>query len=91
MNNWVRRISGVKRVDRKRIILREENGVQMSFTGRLVKCRLRGAGHLVQMGEERMEKRADRLREQGSRKGGRPRLRWEDCARRLGWLDSPHP
>jgi len=49
---------GVKRVDRRRVDeLREEIGVQMSLMGRLVKCRLRWAGHLVQMGEERMTKR----------------------------------
>ena len=64
----------MKRVDRRRMDeAREEIGVQMSLTGRLVKCRLRWAGHLVWMGEERMAKRADRLREQGRRKRGRPR------------------
>ncbi len=48
-NNWVRRIVGVKRVDRRRMDeLREEIGVQMSLMGRLVKFRLRWAGHLVQ-------------------------------------------
>ena len=53
----------VKRVDRRRMDkLVEEIGVQMSLTGRLVKCRLRWAGYLVQMGEERMAKRLDRLR-----------------------------
>ena len=42
---------GVKRVDRRRMDeLREEIGVQMSLTGRLVKCLLRWAGHLVRMG-----------------------------------------
>ena len=37
-NNWVRRIVGVKRVGRRRRMdkLREETGVQMSLTGRLV-------------------------------------------------------
>ena len=38
-------------------------------------------GHLAWIGEERMAKRADRLREQGRRKRGRLRLRWEDCVR----------
>ena len=55
--------------------LREETGMQMSLTGRLVKCRLRWAGHLVQMGEERTAKRADRLRKQSRKKRGRPWLR----------------
>ena len=56
----------MKRVDRRRMNeLREEIGVQMSLTRILVKCRLRCAEHLVWMGEERMAKRADRLRKQG--------------------------
>ena len=56
-NNLVRRIAGVKRVDRRRMDeLREEIGVQTSLTGRFVKCQLRWAGHLVRMGEERMAK-----------------------------------
>ena len=49
-NNWVRRIAGLKRVERRRMDeLREDIGAQMSLTGRLVKCQLRWAGHLVQM------------------------------------------
>ena len=37
-NNEVRRIAGVKRVDRRRMDeLREEIGVQMSLTGRFVR------------------------------------------------------
>ena len=82
-SNYIRRIAGVKRVDRRRIEeLREKIGVQVSLTGRLVKCWLRWGGHLVRMGEERMAKRADRLREQGRRIGSRPQLKWEDCVRR---------
>ena len=82
-NDCVRRIAGVKRVDRRRMEeFREEIGVQMSLTGRLVKCRLRGAGYSVQMGEERMAKRADRFGEQGRGKRGRQWLRWEDYVTR---------
>ena len=51
-NNWVRRIVGVKSVDRRSMDeLKEEIGVQMSLMGRLVKFQLRWAGHLVRMGE----------------------------------------
>ena len=40
----------MKRVDRRRMDeAREEIGVQMSLMGRMVKCRLRGAGYSVQM------------------------------------------
>ena len=49
--NWVRRIAGVKRVDRRRMDeLREVIGVQMSLTERLVKSWLKWAGNLVWMG-----------------------------------------
>ena len=41
-NHWVRRIAGVKRVDRRRMDkLSEDIGVQISLIGRLAKCRLR--------------------------------------------------
>ncbi len=40
-NNWVRKIAGVKRADRRRMAeLREETGVQRSLTERLVRSRL---------------------------------------------------
>ena len=34
------------------------------------------------MGDGRLPKRAAELREQGSRRRVRPRLRWEDCVKR---------
>ena len=47
-----------KRVDRRRMDeLREEIGMQMSLTVRLLKFRLRWAGHLVWMGRERENSR----------------------------------
>ena len=49
-NNWVRRIAGVKRVDRRRMDEpREEVGIQKCVMGRLVKSRLKWAGHVEQM------------------------------------------
>ena len=33
-------------------------------------------------GDDRLPKRATELREQGRRRRGRPRLRWEDCVKR---------
>ena len=47
----------------------------------MVKSWLKWAGHLMQMEEERMAKRVDRLRKQGGRERGRLRLRWEYCVR----------
>ena len=34
------------------------------------------------MANDRLPKRAAELREQGRRRSGRPRLRWEDCVKR---------
>ncbi|KAI0231116.1 mRNA-capping enzyme [Lamellibrachia satsuma] len=50
-NNWVRRKTRTKRVDRRRMNdLRKEVGVQCSLTGRLVRSRMRWAGHLLKAG-----------------------------------------
>ena len=82
-NNWVRQIARVTRADRRRMVeLREETGVQRSLTERLVRSRLQWAGHVERMADERLPKRAAELREQGRRRLGRPRLRWEDCVKR---------
>ena len=82
-NNWVRRITRTKRVDRKRMNdLRKEVGMQCSLTGRLVRNRMRWAGHLVRMDASKLAKRAEVEKHQGRRKRGRPQLRWEDCVRR---------
>ena len=62
--------------------LREETGVQRSLTERLVRSRLQWAGHVERMADDRLPKRAAELCEQGRRRRGRPRLRWEDCVKR---------
>ena len=49
------------------------------MTERLVRSRLQWAGHVARMADDRLPKRAAELREQGRRRRGRPRLRWEDC------------
>ena len=79
-NNWVRKIARVTRADRRRMVeLREETGVQRSLTERRVRSRLQWA---ERMADDRLPKRAAELREQGRRRRGRPRLRWEDCVKR---------
>ena len=52
------------------------------FDGEVGEMPAEMAGRLVCMGEERIAKRVDRLREQGRRKRGRPQFIWEDCVRR---------
>ena len=44
--------------------------------------RLQWAGHIERMADDRVPKRAAELCEQGRRRPGRPRLRWEDCVKR---------
>ena len=82
-NNWVHRITRTKSVDRRRMNdLRKEVGMQCSLTGRLVRSRMRWAGHLVRMDASKLAKRAEVEKHQGRRKMGRPQLRWEDYVRR---------
>ena len=62
--------------------LREETGVQRSLTERLARSRLQWTGHVERMADDRLPKRAAELCEQGRRRRGKPRLRWEDCVKR---------
>ena len=62
--------------------LREETEVHSSLTGRLVRSRLQWAGHVERTADDRLPKRDSELREQGRRRRGRPRLRWEVCVKR---------
>ena len=82
-NNSVQQIAGVTRAEwRIMVELREEIGVQRSLTEKLVRSRLLWAGHIERMADDRLPKRAAELCEQGRRRRGRPRLRWEDCVKR---------
>ena len=60
----------------------EKTGVHRSLTERLVRSRLRWAGHAERMADDGLPMRAAELREQGRRRRGRQRLRWEDCVKR---------
>ena len=44
--------------------------------------RLQWAGHVERMADDRLPKRTTELREQGRRRRGRLRLRWEDCVKK---------
>ena len=67
-NNWVRRIAGVKRVDRGRMDeLREEVGIQKCLMGRFVKSRLKWAGHVERMKEDRLPRMAYMFTRRGER------------------------
>ena len=47
-----------------------------------MRSRLQWAGHVERMADYILPKRAAELREQGRRRRGGPRLRWEDCVKR---------
>ena len=82
-NNWIRKIAGVRRVERRRMKdLREEVGTKACIVGKIVKSRMKWAGHMVRMNDDKLPKRAETKRQEGSRKQGRPQLRWEDCVKR---------
>ena len=67
--NWVRRISGVERADKRRMEkLRVEVGVKESFKKKLVKSRLIWTGRVERMGDGKLAKRADAQKVDG--KGG---------------------
>ena len=44
--------------------------------------RMRWAGHVQRMGEDRLSKREWKAEEGGRRKRGRPKLQWKDCIKR---------
>ena len=68
-NNWVRRITRTKRVDRRRMNdLRKKVGIQCSLTGRLVRSRLIWAGHLVRMDASKESRGGNTTRTQEKRK-----------------------
>ena len=83
-NNWIRRIAGVRRVERRKMKdLREEVGTKACIVGKIVKSPMKWAGYnMVRMKDKKLQKRADTKKHDGCRKGGRPQQRWEDCVRR---------
>ena len=62
--------------------LRKEVGMQCSLTGRLMRSRIRFAGHLIRVDASKLTKRAEMEKHQRRRKRGRPQPKWEDCVRR---------
>ena len=47
-----------------------------------LKMNLDKTGHTVRMKDDKLPKRAETKKQEGSRKRGRPQLRWEDCLKR---------
>ena len=82
-NNWIRKIAGVRRVERRRMKdLLEEVGTKVCIVRKIVKSRMKWAEHIVRMKDDKLPKRAETKKQEGSRKRGRPLLRLEDSVTR---------
>ena len=57
--------------------LREE--IRTCKVGKIVKSRIKWAGHIVGMKDDRLPKRSETKKQEGCRKRGGPQLRREDC------------
>ena len=69
-NNWVRKICKVTQEDRRKMKeLREEIGMKKHLKMKVVGSRMRWAGHVQRMGEDRLSKRAWKAEEGGRRRG----------------------
>ena len=72
-NNWIRRKAGVKRVERRRMkVLTEEVGTKACIVGKIVKSRMKLAGHMVRMKDDKLPKISETKKQEGFGKRGRP-------------------
>ena len=62
--------------------LREEVGTKACIVGKIVKSRMKWAGHMVRMKDDKLPKRFETKKQEGFRKRRRPQLRWEVCVKR---------
>ena len=80
-NKWVRRICKVTQEDRRKMKeLTEDIGMKKHQKMKVAGSRMRWAGHVQRMGEDRLSKRAWKAEECGRR--GRAKLRWKDYVKR---------
>ena len=49
------------------------------IVGKIVKSRMKSAGHMVRMKDDTFPKRSETKKQDVCIKRGRPQLRWEDC------------
>ena len=76
-NNWVRRICKVTQEDRRKMKeLREEIGKKKHLKMKIYESRMRWAGHVSRMGEDRLSKRAWKAEEEKEDQS------WKDCVKR---------
>ena len=67
-NNWKGKIAGVRRVATRRMKdLREDSvGTKASIVGKIVKSRIKWAGHMVRMKDYTLPQRAETKKQEGS-------------------------
>ena len=61
--------------------MREEVVTKACTVGKIVQSRMKWAGHMVRMKDDKLPKRSETKKQEGCRKRGR-QLRWEDCVKR---------
>ena len=72
-NNWIRRIAGIKRVERRGMkFLREEVGTKACTVDKMVNSRMKWAGHMVRIKDDKLPKISETKKQKGFRKRGRP-------------------
>ena len=70
-NNWIRKLAGVRRVETWRMKdLRVEVGTKACIVGNIEKSRMKWAGHMVRMNDDKLPKRAETKKQECSRKRG---------------------
>ena len=62
--------------------LREEVRTEACIVAKIVKSRIKWAGHMVRMKDDKLPKQFETKKNDGCRKRGRPQLRWEHCVKR---------
>ena len=75
-NHRIRRIAGVKRVERRRTKDLREERTKACIVGTI------GWTHGLNERRERLPNRSETKQQEGCRKRGRPQLRWEECVKR---------
>ena len=67
-NNWIRRIARVRRVERRRMKdLREEVGTKACIVGKIVKSRMKWAGHMIRMKYDKLPEISETKKQEGFR------------------------
>ena len=67
---------------RRKKVPREEVGTKYCIVGKIDKSRIKWAGHVVRMKDDKLPKRSETKKQECCRKRGRPQIRLGDCVKR---------